>query len=90
MRTAQPRSLDPQLNNFYEQHFSGDAFDILQIFETSGEWSATLSTISFDNQIGGYDTSKDNDIGADIGDTLTIELGDLTYVWLKITIAPRN
>lgn len=79
-----------QDDNTYEQNFGHDVEDLLGYFGAKGHWSATLSTIYFDGTLLGYDTSKLNDIGADIGDTLTIEDGEFVFVWLKVTIAPRN
>lgn len=59
-------------------------------------WSATLTTITFEDTTGIYSTSKMNGIGVDIGDMLTIEKVDSitgrwrTDNWLKIDYIPRG
>lgn len=81
-----------QDDNTFEQNFTNEAYNELGYFFDSGEWHATLATITFNGVRSGYDTSKANHLGTDIGDTLTIEdpANDVTFVWYKVTTAPRN
>jgi len=81
-----------QDDDTFEQNFTRDAAERIGYYGRSGLWNATLATIEFNGLTMGYDTSKVGDIGADIGDLLTIDdpHTDIVFVWVKITTAPRN
>jgi hypothetical protein len=81
-----------QDDNSFEQNFTNEAYDHIGYMNDIGTWHATLSTITFNGDRMGYDTSKANHLGTDIGDTLTIHdpFNDMVFVWYKVTTAPRN
>jgi len=81
-----------QDDNSFEQNFTFESGSELGYFSDAGDWSATLSVITFNDVRMGYDTSKPDSIGAEIGDLLFVDdyVNGFQYVWEKVTIAPRN
>lgn len=81
-----------QDDHTYQKRFNGDAFDALGYALESGNWSASLSTIMFDEEVNAWDSNNANGTGPEIGEYLYIEdfTADTYYVWLKIARAPSN
>lgn len=81
-----------QDDHTYEKRFNGDAYDALGYFYEAGTWSATLSTIMFDDNPNAWDSNNVNGTGPSIGEYLYIDdfQSDTYYVWLKIAPAPSN
>lgn len=81
-----------QDDHTYQKRFNGDAFDALGYALEAGNWSATLSTITFDDATNAWDSNNANGTGPDIGEYLYIDdfENDTYYVWLKIARAPSN
>lgn len=81
-----------QDDHSYEKRFNGDASDALGYLYETGNWSATLSTIMFDDNLVAWDSNNSAGTGPEIGEMLYIDdfNNDIYYVWLKIARAPSN